>query len=139
MLELLAQNPILLLFVVAAIGYPLGRIKVAGISLGVAAVLFAGLGIGSLSSGGGLALFLAGMGVTTIIAMTTLWVGYRILKIPFPLLTGLLAGLQTQPAVLGFASERAGNDLPNVGYATVYPVATVTKIVIAQLLLTLLS
>ena len=50
MLELLAQNPILLLFVVAAIGYPLGRIKIAGISLGVAAVLFAGLGIGSLSS-----------------------------------------------------------------------------------------
>ena len=47
-LELLAGNPILLLFVVAAIGYPLGRIKIAGISLGVAAVLFAGLAIGSL-------------------------------------------------------------------------------------------
>jgi putative transport protein len=93
----------------------------------------------TLSSGGGLALFLAGMAVTTIIAMTTLWIGYQILKIPFPLLTGLLAGLQTQPAVLGFASERAGNDLPNVGYATVYPVATISKIVIAQLLLTLLS
>jgi putative transport protein len=93
----------------------------------------------TLSSGGGLALFLAGMAVTTIIAMMTLWIGYQILKIPFPLLTGLLAGLQTQPAVLGFASERAGNDLPNVGYATVYPVATISKIVIAQLLLTLLS
>jgi putative transport protein len=93
----------------------------------------------TLSSGGGLALFFAGMTVTTMIAMTTLWIGYRMLKIPFPLLTGLLAGLQTQPAVLGFASERAGNDLPNVGYATVYPVATITKIVIAQLLLTLLS
>jgi putative transport protein len=92
----------------------------------------------TLSSGGGLALFLAGMAVTTNIAMTTLWIGYRLLKIPFPLLTGLLAGLQTQPAVLGFASERAGNDLPNVGYATVYPVATISKIVIAQLLLTLL-
>jgi putative transport protein len=93
----------------------------------------------TLSSGGGLALFGAGIVVTTIIAMTTLWIGYSILRIPFPLLTGLLAGLQTQPAVLGFASERAGNDLPNVGYATVYPVATITKIVIAQLLLTLLT
>jgi putative transport protein len=93
----------------------------------------------TLSSGGGLTLFLAGLTLTTVTAMATLWIGYRRLQIPFPLLTGLLAGLQTQPAVLGFASERAGNDLPNVGYATVYPVATIAKIVIAQVLLTLLS
>ena len=76
-----------------------------------------------------------GAGITLLTALTTLWVGYAILKLPFPLLTGLLAGLQTQPAVLGFASERAGNDLPNVAYASVYPVATVAKIVLAQLLL----
>jgi putative transport protein len=55
------------------------------------------------------------------------------------LLTGMLAGLQTQPAVLGFALEQTGNELPNVGYATVYPIATVTKIILAQLLLVLLS
>jgi putative transport protein len=54
------------------------------------------------------------------------------------LLTGMLAGLQTQPAVLGLAIEQAGNDLPNIGYAEVYPIATIAKIVIAQLLLTLL-
>ncbi len=50
----------------------------------------------------------------------------------------MLAGLQTQPAVLGFALEQTGNDLPNVGYATVYPVATIAKILFAQVLLTLL-
>jgi putative transport protein len=54
------------------------------------------------------------------------------------LLIGMLAGLQTQPAVLGFALEQTHNDLPNVGYATVYPVATITKILMAQLLITLL-
>ncbi|HZY43300.1 MAG TPA: transporter, partial [Anaerolineae bacterium] len=48
MIQLLIDNPLLLLFVVAAIGYPLGRIKFRGGSLGVAAVLFAGLAIGSL-------------------------------------------------------------------------------------------
>src|SRR5687768_15538569 len=48
MIQLLLENPLLLLFVVAAIGYPLGQIKIRGSSLGVAAVLFVGLAIGSL-------------------------------------------------------------------------------------------
>jgi putative transport protein len=65
-------------------------------------------------------------------------IGYKVLKVPMGLLTGMLAGLQTQPAVLGFALEQAGNDLPNIGYAEVYPIATIAKILIAQLLLTLL-
>ncbi|MDD2336750.1 MAG: TrkA C-terminal domain-containing protein, partial [Geobacteraceae bacterium] len=48
MLKILIENPLLLLFLVAAIGYPLGRIKIRGSSLGVASVLFTGLAIGSL-------------------------------------------------------------------------------------------
>ena len=47
MIRLLAENPLLLLFVVAAISYPLGQIGVAGATLGVGAVLFAGLAIGA--------------------------------------------------------------------------------------------
>src|SRR5574340_239789 len=46
-LKILLENPLLLLFLVAAIGYPLGRVKIRGGSLGVAAVLFVGLAIGS--------------------------------------------------------------------------------------------
>src|SRR5690348_8737097 len=48
MIQILKDNPLLLLFVVAAIGYLVGRIKIAGNSLGIAAVLFAGLAIGAL-------------------------------------------------------------------------------------------
>jgi len=92
----------------------------------------------TLSQGSGISLFLAGAGLTVVVALTTLWAGYRLLKIPLSLLIGMLAGLQTQPAVLGFALEQTGNDLPNIGYATVYPVATITKIIVAQLLLALL-
>ena len=44
-IELLRENPLLLLFLVAAIGYPLGQIKIGGTRLGVAAVLFVGLAI----------------------------------------------------------------------------------------------
>jgi len=43
-----AENPVLMVFAVIALGYPLGRISVGPISLGVAGVLFAGLGVGAL-------------------------------------------------------------------------------------------
>lgn len=46
--QLLADNPLLLLFAVIALGYPLGRIAVQGIGLGVSAILFAGLAVGAL-------------------------------------------------------------------------------------------
>ena len=48
--ELMEQNPLLLLFVVASIGYFIGNIRVKGISLGVAAVLFTGLVFGALNT-----------------------------------------------------------------------------------------
>lgn len=47
---------------------------------------------------------------------------------------GVVAGAHTQPAVLGFALERHGNDEPNIGYSMVFPLATIAKIVLAQLL-----
>lgn len=49
MIESLADNPILLLFIVIAIGYWLGTITVWGTNLGVSAVLFVGLVFGALS------------------------------------------------------------------------------------------
>ncbi len=48
LVELLKGNPLLLLFIVIAIGYPLGRIRLFGHRLGIAAVLFAGLAISAL-------------------------------------------------------------------------------------------
>ena len=65
----------------------------------------------------------------------TLWAGARLLHLPFGKLAGTLAGLQTQPAVLGFALEQVKDESPNVGYATVYPVATITKVILGQILL----
>ena len=47
--EFLIEEPLLLLFIVSGLGYLLGNIKVKGISLGVAAVLFVGLAFGALS------------------------------------------------------------------------------------------
>lgn len=46
--QLLLENKPLLLFLVIAIGYFIGRIKIAGFSFGVAAVLFVGLAFGAM-------------------------------------------------------------------------------------------
>ena len=91
----------------------------------------------TLLQGQGGLIFLVGAVVTSLTALFTLWVGYKLLKIPMGLLIGILAGLQTQPALLGFALEQSDNELPNIGYATVYPVTMILKILLAQLLLVL--
>ena len=46
--DALAENPVLLLFVVVAVGFAVGRVRVGGFSLGVAAVLFAGIAFGAV-------------------------------------------------------------------------------------------
>ncbi len=48
MIQFLVDQPLMLLFGVLAFGYAAGRIKIGGVSLGVAAVLFVGLAAGSL-------------------------------------------------------------------------------------------
>jgi putative transport protein len=109
-------------------------------------LLLAGIGVRSgytffstLAQSGGVVIFLAGAGITLVVAFLTLWLGYKVLKIPYPMLTGMLAALQTQPAVLGFSLEQSKNEIPNIGYALVFPIATISKIVLAQLLYQLLT
>ncbi|MCB8966492.1 MAG: transporter [Ardenticatenaceae bacterium] len=108
-------------------------------------LLLAGIGIRSgytffttFAQSGGISIFLAGTIITCVTAFVTLWIGYKVLKIPYGMLIGMLSALQTQPAVLGFALEQSENELPNIGYALVFPIATIVKILFAQLLLTLL-
>lgn len=68
----------------------------------------------------------------------TMLLGYKLFGIPLNIMFGILAGTHTQPVVLGYANHHTGNDLPNVGFATVYPLATILKIVLAQVLLALI-
>ena len=77
----------------------------------------------------------AGAIITALSVSATMIVGWRVLGIPISVLVGIMAGIQTQPAVLALAVERTENDLPNVGYATVFPIAMIAKILLAQLLL----
>jgi putative transport protein len=92
-----------------------------------------------LASGEGLLAFAAGAGITLSAAALTLLAGAKLLHLSFGTLAGALAGLQTQPAVLGFALEQTKDESPNVGYATVYPVAMISKVLLGQLLLQIMS
>ena len=84
-------------------------------------------------------IFVSGAAITCLSAFGVLFIGYKGLKIPMGRLIGVLAGIQTQPAALGFANEQTGNDMPNNGYTTVFPLVTIVKIVLAQVLVMILS
>jgi putative transport protein len=87
----------------------------------------------------GLTFFAIGAAVTITIGFIFLFVGTYLFKIPFPKLAGMLSGVQTQPAVLAFVNEQAKSEQPNIGYSAVFPIATLSKIILAQVLLTILS
>ena len=76
--------------------------------------------------------------ITMGLATTAVVVGHKVLKIPYGTLTGFIAALHTHPALLSYASDQARNDMPGAGYAMVYPMAMITKIICAQALFFLL-
>lgn len=106
----------------------------------------------------GLAMFLAGVGlgagdgfVEAIVGGGYRWIGYGViitvlpvlivglfarlkLKMNYYTLMGLLAGSMTNPPSLGYANAVSGNDMPALGYATVYPVVMFLRVLVAQLL-----
>ena len=83
----------------------------------------------------GLQLAIAGVLVTVATAaMTTIMV--RVLGRDPVDGAGMVAGIQTQPAVLAFAAERAeGDERVDAGYALVFPLAMILKLIIVQLLI----
>ncbi len=109
----------------------------------------------------GIALFLACVGlgagegfVDTVVNGGYRWIGYgmiitvvpllivglfarKVFKINYFTLMGLIAGSMTDPPALSFANQTAGNDIPAVGYATVYPLTMFLRVITAQLMLLL--
>jgi putative transport protein len=64
-------------------------------------------------------------------------IGRRLLGLGGARLAGTIAGMETQPAVLAFASEQTADDRVSTSYALVFPVAMVVKIILAQVLVLL--
>ncbi len=105
----------------------------------------------------GIALFLAAVGIgagdgfiNAIVDGGYRWIGYGFiitvvplllvatvarvwLKMNYYTLMGLIAGSTTDPPALAYANATAGNDMPSVGYSTVYPVVMFLRVLTAQI------
>lgn len=79
------------------------------------------------------------VGISILVVLLMISVGYCVMKIPFSKLSGMVAAVNTQPATLAFANEQTKTDQANIGYATVYPMSLIIKIILAQLLLITLT
>ena len=80
-----------------------------------------------------------GAAVTTAALLVFMVGAARLLHLPPGTLIGTLAGMQTQPAVLAYACDELDDEREvTLGYASVYPLAMISKIVIAQILIALL-
>jgi putative transport protein len=83
----------------------------------------------------GIRMLLAGAVVTFVVTLITMIVAYKVFKMPYDSVMGLMSGVQTQTATLAYSANMCRTDRPMVAYATVYPVAMIVKIITAQLLL----
>jgi putative transport protein len=87
------------------------------------------------SSDEGPRLLVAGFVVTGLTGLTMVYVWPRVARVTGPRLAGQVAAVGTQPAVLAYANERAAQDpRVNLGYALVYPVAMIVKVILAPLI-----
>jgi putative transport protein len=90
----------------------------------------------ALTSGEGWLIFLLGTLLIVLTTFVSLVVGYKLLKIPYSLLIGMIS---PQPAVLGYALEQAKNPLPAIGYTLMFPFAIIINVSVAQILLIVLQ
>jgi putative transport protein len=73
--------------------------------------------------------------ITTVTCLVTIAMARAIVGKSWPFIGGIVAGVQTQPAVLGFAAGRCGNEQVEAGYAEAYPLSMLLKIVFVQIFL----
>ncbi|MGC4235235.1 MAG: putative transporter [Niabella sp.] len=116
-------------------------IRELGICLFLASV---GLGSGknlSAAFAGGQGLIWVTLGVIiTVVPLLLIGIlAKKVFKKTYFEICGLLSGASTDPPALAFATKLAGNDIPSISYATVYPLTMILRIVGAQLLILMLS
>ncbi len=89
----------------------------------------------SVGTGVGAKLAIAGV-IATVVTALAATAFVRVLRRDPVEAAGMISGIQTQPAVLAFAAERAdGDERIDTGYALVFPLVMIIKLVIVQLLI----
>lgn len=104
-------------------------------------LLLAGIGVNSGSafisslSLDSIWIIFASVLISMLTGIAILFFGYKLVKLPFSLLLGIVSN---QPAILDFALSKSKNSIPEYGYTMMFPIASIMKIVIAQLMFILL-
>ena len=75
--------------------------------------------------------------ITLIPLVILVLIGRFVFKLNFFQLVGIMSGAYTDPAALAFSTKYVDSDIPMQAYATVYPMVTIFRIFIAQLLILL--
>lgn len=57
------------------------------------------------------------------------------MKLTYPQMIGLMSGTYTDPAALAFSTSYINSDIPTQSYASVYPLVTIFRIFVAQMLI----
>ena len=94
----------------------------------------AGFGFAQTVRTSGIEMIVAGALITAGVAIVSLLIANKVLRIPFESAMGLACGIHTEPASLAFATLVSSSDAPQSAYARVFPVCTVAKVILAQLL-----
>lgn len=81
----------------------------------------------------GLLFLLLGGALVLALVLPVLALGLFVLKLEFDDVCGIVAGITGNPAILAFASKITGTDKPDIGYAMIFPGATIVKILFVQL------
>ena len=108
-----------------------------GITMFLACVgLSAGDGfVDTIVNKGGFAWIGYGFIITMLPLLVIGLIGRYFFKLNYYTLMGLPAGSTTDPPALAYANATAGNDVPAVGYATVYPLTMFLRVLTAQLMI----
>ncbi len=112
-----------------------------GIALFLASV---GLGAGegfvdTVVYGGGYRWIAYGVIITIVPILLVGLFARKICRMNYFTIMGLIAGSTTDPPALAYSNGVAGNDMPSVSYATVYPLTMFLRVLTAQMLVLLIA
>lgn len=85
----------------------------------------------------GLLWIATGFMITFLPSMLMIWAAMRLSRLDFGSACGMVCGAMANPMALDYSTATIPGDNPAVSYATVYPLAMFTRVVIAQILVLL--
>ncbi len=90
--------------------------------------------IDTIMNGDGLLWIGLGFIITVLPVLIIGWLAMRISRLDFGSTCGILCGAMANPMALTYADDLIEGDAPSVSYATVYPVAMFSRVIISQIL-----